>query len=410
MTGDVVVRFRSDIPRDRRDQVITSLGCRIDSVDPVLGYALVRSQGRGDINRETGLQDVRDLLAVLARRGEVVYAEPSYLMHAYAGKSYYDPYEWNLFARGTPSGKAISDFGIQAEPAWAHTRGAGITVAVVDTGVAYEEYNGFYQAPGLASTHFTDGYDFINNTTHANDDAGHGTFVTGVLASNLIDGAGTSGVAPEVTVMPVKVLGQDGQGRDYDVARGVRWAADHGAGVINLSLGAQGSGQSLSDAIRYAASKDCVVVAAAGNENASQVSYPAAFTDCIAVGSSCFDGTRAPYSNRGRKLELMAPGGNLGQDLNHDGRADGIVAQTFDPQNGYDSFDYQFWEGTSFSSPQVAGVVALVRAANPNLAALDIRLLLQSTALDLGADGRDNYYGYGLVDALGAVEGALAAK
>ena len=87
-----------------------------------------------------------------------------------------------------------------------------------------------------------------------------------------------------------------------------------------------------------------------------------------------------------------------------------LVWLTFDPQAGYDSFDYQFWEGTSFSSPQVAGVVALVRAANPNLGALDIRLLLQSTALDLGADGRDNYYGYGLVDALGAVEGALAAK
>jgi len=410
ITGDVVVRFRSDLPRERRDPVITSLGCQIDSTDPVLGYTLVRIQGRGGSDREVGLQDVRDMLNVLARRGDVLSAEPSYLMHTYAGKSYYDPYEWNLFARGTPSGKAVSDHGIQAEPVWTRTRGTGVTVAVIDTGVAYEEYNGFAKAPGLADTHFVDGYDFVNNSAHPNDDEGHGTFVTGVLASNLIDGAGASGVAPDVTVMPVKVLAQSGQGRDYDVARGIRWATDNGASVINLSLGGQGSGQSVSDAIQYAASKEVVVVAACGNENAAQVSYPAAFTDCIAVGATGFDGIRAPYSNRGRKLELVAPGGNLSQDLNHDGRPDGIVAQTFDPQQGYDSFDYQFWEGTSFSAPQVAGVVALVRAANPSLGAYDIRVLLQKTALHLGGDGRNNSYGYGLVDALSAVDAATTPR
>jgi subtilisin family serine protease len=106
----------------------------------------------------------------------------------------------------------------------------------------------------------------------------------------------------------------------------------------------------------------------------------------------------------------MAPGGNLGQDLNHDGRPDGIVAQTFDSQKGYGSFDYEFLEGTSFSSPQVAGVAALVRAANPNLASLEVRLLLQNTAFHLGSDGKNKYYGWGLVDALAAVEGALTPK
>jgi len=146
--------------------------------------------------------------------------------------------------------------------------------------------------------------------------------------------------------MPVKVLGPDGGGSDYDIAEGIRWAADHGAGVINLSLGAPRGGTVLADAVHYAASQDCVLVAAGGNENASQVDYPAGYSDCIAVGATGFDGARAPYSNRGRNLEVVAPGGNLSEDLNGDGEPDGIVAQTFDPQQGFDSFSYQFWEGT----------------------------------------------------------------
>ena len=99
-------------------------------------------------------------------------------------------------------------------------------------------------------------------------------------------------------------------------------------------------------AVNYAASKDCVLVAAGGNENAPRVDYPAGYTNCIAVGATGFDGVRAPYSNRGRNLEVVAPGGNLSEDLNGDGEPDGIVAQTFDPQQGFDSFSYQFWEGT----------------------------------------------------------------
>jgi serine protease len=164
----------------------------------------------------------------------------------------------------------------------------------------------------------------------------------------------------------------------------------------------------LADAVQYAASKECVLVVAAGNENASQVDYPAAYTPCIAVGATGFDGVRAPYSNRGRNLEVMAPGGNPRQDLNGDGQPDGIVAQTFDPQQGFDSFDYVFAAGTSESAPQVAGVAALVRAVNPSLSARDVRLAIRNTALRLGGTtGRNSDYGYGLVDALAAVKAAL---
>jgi serine protease len=235
--------------------------------------------------------------------------------------------------------------------------------------------------------------------------------VTGILAGNLVDDGGTIGAAPDVDVMPVKVLGANGYGSDFAIARGIRWAADNGARVINMSLGGEGAGQVLSEAVRYAAAKDCMLVAAAGNENAPEVGYPAYYSDAIAVGATGFDGIRAPYSNRGRRLMVVAPGGNLGQDLNGDRRPDGIMAQTFDPDRGYDSFDYFYpHAGTSMAAPQVAGAIALIRAANPDLTTLDVRLILQDTALHLGSPGRNAYYGYGLVDALAGVEAALAQR
>lgn len=400
IAGDVVVRFRADLPYGQREQLIAGMGCRIQAADRGSDFVLVRARdGRAD-----------DLLAVLGQRGEVLHAEPSYRLRAMA-ESFYDPFQWNLFPRGTASGRSVSNYGIQAAAAWDHTRGEGITVAVLDTGVAYEDYEEFYRAPGLANTRFVPGYDFINNDEHPNDDSGHGTHVAGILAGNLVDGGGALGAAPDVDVMPVKVLGANGYGSDFAIARGIRWAADNGARVINMSLGGEGAGQVLSEAVRYAAARDCVLVAAAGNENAPEVGYPAYYSDCVAVGATGFDGIRAPYSNRGRRLLVVAPGGNLGQDLNQDGRPDGIVAQTFDPGRGYDSFDYFYpHAGTSMAAPQAAAAAALIRAANPALTALEIRLILQDTALHLGSPGRNAYYGYGLVDALAAVEAALAPR
>jgi serine protease len=339
----------------------------------------------------------------------VVSAEPNRVRRILGGESLFDPYQWNLFDRGTPSGRAVSQFGIQASAAWNHTKGEGITVAVLDTGVAYEDYDEFYQAPALATARFTDGYDVVDHDDHPNDYDGHGTHVTGILADNQVDGGGTIGVAPDVTVMPVRVMGSEGSGTQWDIAEGIRWAADHGAGVLNMSLGGPQGSSIEADACRYAAARECVLVVAAGNENAAEVSYPAYYPDCIAVGSTGFDGFRAPYSNRGKRLFVMAPGGNLQQDLNRDGRGDGIMAQTFDPRRGYDSFDYFYpYQGTSMAAPQVAGVAALIRSANPALSAKDVRQIIQETALHLGAEGRNTYYGYGLVDASSAVEAALA--
>jgi serine protease len=351
---------------------------------------------------------MRDLLAVLSRRAEVLSAEPSDQLHVCSSPSLYDPYEWNLFPRGMISAQAPSRFGIQASAVWSLTRGAGVTVAVVDTGVAFENYNGFYKAPDLSATKFVLGHNFVADTDHPDDDQGHGTHVTGILADNFVDGGGTIGVAPEVTVMPLKAVGADGSGSDFMIAQAIRWAADQGASVINLSLGGQGAGSVLADACRYAASKNCVLVAAGGNDGADQVGYPALYSYCMAIGATGFDGVRAPYSNRGDRLLVVAPGGNTSQDLNGDGRPDGIVAQTFDPRRGYDSFDYLFEQGTSMAAAEAAGTAALMRSVNPKLSAVDIRRILSRTALPLGGTtGRNNDYGYGLIDALAAVQAAM---
>jgi serine protease len=343
-------------------------------------------------------------------RGGRAAAQPIYRIASTTAPSLYDPYQWYLFPRGRVSVKAVSNFGIQAEAAWQFTRGAGVTVALLDTGVAYETFGPYFQAPALARTHFVPGYDFVNNGEHPNDDHGDGTHTAGVLAGNLVGGGGTLGVAPDVSVMPVKVLNADGQGHDFAVAQGIRWAADHGASVIDLALGAPQTVPVVEDAVRYVARKDCVLVAPAGIENAATVNYPAAYSDCIAVGATGFDGLRAPYSNRSRKLELVAPGGNLAQDLNGDGAPDGILAQTFDPKAGYNHFEYTFYQGTGPAAAEVAGVAALVRAANPALSAPDVRLILRQTAFHLGPAGQNVSYGYGLVDALAAVQTALSRK
>ncbi len=334
----------------------------------------------------------------------VVYAEPNYTAYAFlVPNDPYFPLQWHL---DNPTYG-----GVHAKTAWDTASGAGVTVAVVDTGVAFENYTNltsrkkYYQAPDLASTCFVPGYDYVEKDTHPNDDNSHGTHVAGTIAQSTNNGVGVAGVAFGSCIMPVKVLDRNGSGTYANVALGIRFAADNGAKVINLSLGGSASSQTLLDAVAYAASKGVVVVAAAGNNGTSTVSYPAAYDDyVIAVGATRYDETRAPYSNYGVSLDLVAPGGDLSVDQNGDGYGDGVLQNTFNPNNKRtNQFGYWFFQGTSMAAPHVAGVAALVlsngNATTPN----DVRTALQSTAEDLGEPGVDTTYGWGLVDAAAAL-------
>lgn len=344
----------------------------------------------------------RDSVArALQQHPLVYYAEPNFLAASFftPNDSYYG-YQWN-FSNPTYGG-------INIEQAWDSSTGTGAVVAVLDTGVAYEDYQdatGTYRvAPDLASTRFVAGYDFINNDAHANDDHSHGTHVAGTIAQSTNNSRGTAGVAFDASVMPIKVLGRDGSGSYGAIASGIRWAADQGAQIINMSLGGSSGSQTLKDALAYAYGKGVTMIAAAGNDGNNAVSYPAAYDDyVIAVSATRFDESLAGYSNYGSSIDLAAPGGDTSVDQNRDGYVDGILQNTFDPstQDPRD-FGYYFFQGTSMAAPHVAGVAALIISQGVTDPA-QVRHVLESTAQDRGPAGVDNYYGYGIVDAAAAL-------
>ncbi len=323
------------------------------------------------------------------KRSDVVYAEPNYI--AYSQMVPNDPYykyQWHL-------DNPVYG-GIGMEEAWSLSTGAGVTVAVVDTGIR--------KGTDLAATCFVSGYDFVNSDSDPIDDNGHGTHVAGTVAQSTNNSLGVAGVAFRSCLMPVKVLNSSGSGTYTQVADGIYFAADNRAKVINLSLGGSADSVTLKDAVAYAYGKGVIVVAAAGNDNSSTIIYPAAYDDyVIAVGATQYDETKAPYSNYGPSLDLMAPGGNTSLDQNKDGYADGVLQQTFQIRSTIISWGYYFFQGTSMAAPHVSGVAALL-IANGNATAPDqIRTALQTTAEDKGVTGRDDIYGYGLVDAYAAL-------
>jgi serine protease len=342
-----------------------------------------------------------------ARRPDVVYAEPNYVAQAfYTPNDTYYSYQWNF--------GAVENHGIGMEKAWDVSQGApDVVVAIVDTGIAYETTSVYAIAPDLSGATFVQGYDFVNNDSHPNDDNSHGTHVAGTVAQQTGNGIGTAGVAFQTALMPVKVLDKQGSGTYSNIAKGIRYAADYGAQVINLSLGGALPSTTLEEALAYAYNKGVTIVAAAGNDGLGIISYPAAYDDyVIAVGATRFDGTRAYYSNYGNSLDLMAPGGDINVDQNGDGAGDGILQNTFDPNTkNPKTFGYWLFQGTSMASPHVAGVAALLIAHGNAKTPDDIRSAIQETAMDLGSKvGWEAGYGWGLLDAAAALQWYSAAN
>ncbi len=351
-------------------------------------------------------ETVEELVKIYNKNPYVEYAEPNYIAHAFwTPNDPLYPYQWNFY--NDKYG------GINMKSAWeVGTGDSSVVVAVIDTGVAYEDYIDssargrnrtitYEQAPDLAETNFVPGYDFVNNDSHPNDDEGHGTHVTGTIAQSTNNNTGVAGIAFNTSIMPVKVLDSRGSGTYTEIADGIYFAANNGADVINMSLGGSSASTTLKDALAYAYKKGVTIVAAAGNDGSDVISYPAAYNAyVIAVGATRYDETLAYYSNYGPDLDLVAPGGDTNVDQNGDGYGDGILQQTFG--SSPTDWGYYYYEGTSMASPHVAGVAALVIASGvtgPD----NVRQVLQSTAKDLGAPGWDKTYGWGRVDAAAAL-------
>lgn len=286
--------------------------------------------------------------------------------------------------------------------AWAHADGQGVVVAVIDTGVAFEDRKRFRRVEDLAADGFVEGYDFLKDDAHPNDDHGHGTHVAGTIAQMTNNGLGVAGIAPKAKIMPLKVLSRRGAGTAGDIADAIRFAADEGAQVINLSLGGGPRSLIMEGAVRYARSKGVLVVCAAGNGARNRVEFPAAYVGSFAVSSVGPDRKLAYYSSFGRQIDVAAPGGNkqLGEEA-------GILQNTITPVAVDQRNNYLAFQGTSMAAPHVAGVAALIMSTGLR-DVVEVEKVLRATATDAGPKGWDERYGYGIIDARAAVEAAVA--
>jgi subtilisin family serine protease len=287
---------------------------------------------------------------------------------------------------------------VNAYEAWDITGGSHeVVVAILDTGIDWTH-------PDIAPNIWSDsdgyhGYNFIANNRIPMDDnvnsydgnvwvpgtnTYHGTHVAGVVGAAMNNGIGVAGIS-QVRLMAVKVMNESGEGTDSTVASGIHWAVDHGAHIITMSLGVEGTSSVLSNAVADASESNVVMVAASGNSGSSLVSYPAAYPAVIAVGAVDNTLLRASFSNYGAGLDIMAPG-----------------VMIYSTQGG--GAYYQNLAGTSTAAPFVAGVAALMLTMNPALTPVEIGLHINSTATDISRAGYDTMTGWGIVDAFSAVE------
>ena len=301
-------------------------------------------------------------------------------------------YQWHLNQINTPA-------------AWKRNQGEGVIVAVIDTGVSYANYKKgrkvFRAVPDLAQTEIVPGYDFVNNRKLALDDHGHGTHVAGTIAQSTNNGIGVAGVAFKAKIMPLKVLSARGFGNVADIAEAVRFAANNGAKVINMSLGGPRPSKILADAVTYAHKKGVLVVCAAGNEGSNKVGFPAGYPEAFAVAATQFDRKTTFYSNYGKEIAIAAPGGNTRVDQNNDGMPDGVLQNTIKIGKPAEN-DYLLFMGTSMAAPHVAGVAALVVASGVTKPEA-VAKVLTSTAKHPEKKKWDERYGAGIVDAEAAV-------
>jgi type VII secretion-associated serine protease mycosin len=283
----------------------------------------------------------------------------------------YSRYQWNLPLIETLQG-------------WNIARGSqDVKVAVVDTGVDLNH-------PDLKDN-LLEGTNIVSKGgTPPQDDVGHGTHVAGIISALVNNNEGVAGMTWFNPILPIKVLDASGSGSTYAVAQGIIWAADHGAKVINLSLGNYADAQFLHDAIKYAYDKDVVLIAASGNDNTERPGYPAAYEEVFAVAATDAKKNKASFSNYGNYIDVAAPGVS--------------IPSTY-PDNQYAALS-----GTSMASPHVSALAALIRSANPLLKNTEVMEIMRKSASDIGEPGKDKYFGYGLIDVVKALEMADTSR
>jgi thermitase len=344
--GELVVGLDPVEPKALPLQAMQFVGVIADTIPQIGVYRLVLAPGIS----------MDDAAAFLQGLPGVRYVEPNYLYYAVATPN--DPgysRQWAL-----PK--------IQANLAWDIWQPQSPRyIAIIDTGIDYNHSDLVNKFRRLSNGQIY-GYNLINNTTNANDDNGHGTHCAGIAAAEINNGIGVAGIAgwrpglsgynQYVQLMPVKVLDANGSGTLTNVARGITWAADNGAHVLSMSLGGSSGAQSLSDAVNYAWTRGCLIVAAAGNGGSSSPQYPAYYTNCIAVAATDSSDTLTYFSQYGSWVDIAAPGAGI--------------------YSTYRGNSYATLDGTSMACPHVSGAAALVWSHAPSLTNQQLRSILET--------------------------------
>lgn len=375
--NEIVVSFQSEPSKEDLRRIERDISAESSRK---LGYAYVFRSKHMDYNK---------LRSYFGKQWSINYTEPHYIYltndrQAKSGAAsemipegpdgqvnipndlLFSEYQWNLPV-------------IETNRGWDISKGSeDVIIAVIDTGVdlTHTDLDG----------QLVEGYNIVDKEAQPQDDVGHGTHVAGIIAALVNNGEGVAGVSWYNKIMPVKALDGTGSGTTYAVAEGIIWATDHGAKVINMSLGNYADSQFLHDAVKYAYDRDVVLVAASGNDNTERPGYPAAYPEVLAVAAIDADQKRAEYSNYGDYIDVSAPGTN--------------IASTF-PGNQYAALS-----GTSMASPHAAAMAGLIRSLNPELTNQEVMDLMINHAVDLGDKGKDKYYGHGQIDIFQSLKAA----
>ena len=393
------------------------------ATDLARGEVVVKRDGQAP-QVLSGVKSVHSTIRRLRAQDRVEYAAPNPIAHAAAAHEFIpnDPgvgngwqaVQWNFLAAD----------GVNAPVAWQHAidagnpGGRGVRIAVLDSGIAYSDRGRFRQSPDLGSTKFAQGYDFVQKDRFPNDENGHGTHVASTLAESTNNARGLTGLAYGATIVPVRVLDRNGEGDAARIADAVRWAVRQDVDIINLSLefgtdvGARDI-PSLLDALAYAKRSGVLVVGASGNEGDRILAFPARSTNVLAVGATTEHGCLSDFSNLGRGLDIVAPGGGTDAALEDpncqpDSTPGRPIFQITLTGGSVTRFGIpSSYEGTSMAVPHVAAAAALVIAsrvlgADPSPDQIANRL--KKTARDLGPAGIDTRYGAGLLDAAAATQ------
>ncbi len=374
--GEVVVKWRDanrgpDIARARGLAVVAELG--------------VPGKG-GPVLLSTGGRSADAVIAELRADPAVEFAEPNYVVRLVE--------DGGIAAVSVNDPKTAGQYSLdqmRVRDAWSLSTGGSGVVAVLDTGVQANHRD--------LVGRVLPGYDFVNDDSDAADDNAHGTWVAGIIGANPNDAYGIAGISWTDKILPVKIMNSAGSGDTADLTSGIIWAADNGATVINMSVGGFPTTQYVQDAVNYAWNKGVVLVGAAGNNGVQEDFFPASFTNVVSVSATQVNDEFANWSSFGPKVDVSAPGASV-QTTN-------CTVCTY---GGHDTWgDHTYISGTSFATPNVAGVLALIRARYPAYTPAQVVSRLTATVDDLGYAGNDIRYGRGRVNAHRALGGSVTA-